>query len=492
MYDVFMVEFLGSASQNAAALDRYNEVKAEINTIAGHRNALDGRVVDIAIWLLANNDWQGSGLSKPEQFLAFRCAMSPATARKYVRIAERATELPESIDALRRGELCLDQLMPIVRRVPAWADSQVLRLSKKLTVGQINAVITKYDFERSGPPRSDSPSADSDEASDPVAATIPHDDETRPTEDGAGREPSSPPPPPPVPKDRCWMGVGDDGRWRLNIETSRELGMTIDAAIDEARDRLFRESGNTISDAEALADVAARSLDTTDDAARRDRYRTYVHLNTDQRVTDHLGAPLPDSVTKHITCNGLVTPVFHANGIPMSVGRTQRIVPNRTRRTVLLRDGGCRVPGCGSTRHLEIHHVRHWSDGGTTDTWNLVALCEHHHRMHHHGRLSITGNADAVSLTFTNAHGMNMANDGPRPEPPGGPPPAPAGEFAPPLCERLDMDYVTFVHPERLAYRAEQAAVNHERTRAAEAKQAEFRRIRAAQRIALIEQNPHR
>ncbi|MFN2504352.1 MAG: HNH endonuclease [Acidimicrobiales bacterium] len=41
-----------------------------------------------------------------------------------------------------------------------------------------------------------------------------------------------------------------------------------------------------------------------------------------------------------------------------------------------------------------MHHLRHWEDGGTTDTENLLALCAHHHRLHHRGGLGMAGNAD--------------------------------------------------------------------------------------------------
>lgn len=454
-----------STTEPAVVLNGLDDVAVEINLLAGHRNALDGRLVDVAIWLLANDDWKGTGLSRPEQFLAFRCGLGPASARRYVQVAERAEELPESIGALRRGELCLDQLMPIVRRVPAWADSQVLRLSKKLTVGQINAVINNYDFERSGPPAErDAPVIDdgaADEAEliatiDAARAGASTENTSTCTSASASTSTSTVPADTErarstMPKDRCWVGVGDDGRWRLHLETSPDVGMVIDAALREARDRAFRSTGNMVSDAEALADVASRSLDAIDDASQRDRFRINLHVRTDGVTTDELGATLPDVVARHISCDGLVSPVFTEHGAPLSVGRSQRIVPDRTRRIVLLRDGGCRVPGCGATRHLEVHHIIHWSNSGPTDTWNLVALCGHHHRMHHRGRLGVAGNADiADGLIITNEHGIDMHHDGLRPEPVTGPPPAPAGEYQPPRCERLDMDYVSFIHPERL------------------------------------------
>ena len=70
--------------------------------------------------------------------------------------------------------------------------------------------------------------------------------------------------------------------------------------------------------------------------------------------------------------------------MPFSIGRTQHIVPDRTRRIIQRRDRGCRVPGCDS-RFVEIHHIVHWNQGGPTDTWNLVSLCPRHHTLHHQG-----------------------------------------------------------------------------------------------------------
>ncbi|MGK0312043.1 MAG: putative restriction endonuclease, partial [Ilumatobacter sp.] len=40
-----------------------------------------------------------------------------------------------------------------------------------------------------------------------------------------------------------------------------------------------------------------------------------------------------------------------------------------------------------------MHHLIHWEHGGGTDTDNLLLVCSKHHRMHHRGRLDITGNA---------------------------------------------------------------------------------------------------
>ena len=90
----------------------------------------------------------------------------------------------------------------------------------------------------------------------------------------------------------------------------------------------------------------------------------------------HLGCcdlcRLPDEVRDRLLCDTDAQPVWERDGIPFSVGRTQRIVPERTRRIIEHRDRGCRVPGCNNHRYVEVHHIVHWLEGGPTDTANLI------------------------------------------------------------------------------------------------------------------------
>ena len=128
------------------------------------------------------------------------------------------------------------------------------------------------------------------------------------------------------------------------------------------------------------------------------------------------------------------------------MGRAFRTVPDRTRITIEERDRGCRVPGCDRSRWLHVHHIRHWEDGGTTDTVNVIALRQHHHRLHHRGRLGITGNADDPDgVVFTDERGRTVVGCG-RPIPPGDRP-VPPGSWAHPSGERLDMRWVQFNEP---------------------------------------------
>jgi hypothetical protein len=114
-----------------------------------------------------------------------------------------------------------------------------------------------------------------------------------------------------------------------------------------------------------LRELTERSLDSITDPARRDRCRINVHIDTD-------GWRLLDAIRQYITCDGLITPTFLAGGVPVSVGRSQRIIPERTRHIVQLRDGGCRVHSCTQDKFIEVHHIIHWEYDGATDTWNLT------------------------------------------------------------------------------------------------------------------------
>ena len=69
-------------------------------------------------------------------------------------------------------------------------------------------------------------------------------------------------------------------------------------------------------------------------------------------------------------------------------------IPAPTRRKVFVRDKfQCAVPDCRSCRFLAIHHIIPRSEGGGHQLWQLLLLCDGHHKMLHDGVLSIRGRA---------------------------------------------------------------------------------------------------
>jgi hypothetical protein len=434
---------------------------AALNDVAGHLNAQHARLVDLAIAMLADESlWVGEGAHTPELFLAWRTGLAPQRARQIVAIARRANELPHSLDAFRRGELAVDQIAAIAQRAPWWTDSEVCDLAKLLTVGQLRRTLAQYPFpDIPGPDGEDpAPEPDANDATPDTGTDAAGNTEPPPADsaaagpDGNGDDgddtTSLGDPDGSAATGHLWWGIGDDGVFRLHLNCDPLTGMTIDAALRNARDHLIQQGHRNVSDLDAFAEMAQRSLDNTDTPARRERFRINIHLRTNGTCSDDHNATIPDAIRRYITCDGLITPVFIDDSIPISVGRTQRMIPLRTRRLVILRDQGCRIPGCTVTHHIEVHHIVHWEDDGPTDTWNLIALCPRHHRMHHRGELGITGNADHTDgVTFTNRHGRPLDTTGARPQPPGAPPTTPDGVYEHPLGERLDPRWLYFNPP---------------------------------------------
>ena len=125
-----------------------SDADIEISVVAGHLNALHGRLVNTATELLADPSlWQGDGMWTLEAYLSWRAGVSRSTASKVVDIARRADEFPDCVATLCRGELSLDQVAPVVRHAPGWADTQMAGLATRLTVPQISKVARTYVWE---------------------------------------------------------------------------------------------------------------------------------------------------------------------------------------------------------------------------------------------------------------------------------------------------------------------------------------------------------
>ena len=85
--------------------------------------------------------------------------------------------------------------------------------------------------------------------------------------------------------------------------------------------------------------------------------------------------------------------------------QSTQATPEPVRRLMWQRDHGpCKVPGCGASRYLDLHHLQWRTNGGDHRPINLILLCGAHHRAHHDGKLRIDGDSPD-RLLFTHADG---------------------------------------------------------------------------------------
>ena len=408
-----------------------------VASLAADLHDAHARLVDFVATVLTEGSWQAAGLRSPEHWLMLRAGLSRGQAAAVILLARRAQELPATAAALREGRISLDQAAVVARHTPAAFDATVAEFAQHATVTQLQRSVTRYDFTLQ-------PDTVDDRGRGLPGELQPDEGSQEDAASTTGVKPA------PVEPAHLSMGLDTDGRFRLRYDAPAEVGALVEAALAEAKDHLFHTLSHDpanregvsegvseeekralngdvlhpdrcctaggkplVTWADALTVLATRSLDAattttgshaspgsggSGGAARRARsarYRVQVHLDTDGGWLT--GRPrLPQPVVDGLTCDGTLTPVWETDGHPVNVGRAQRVVPHRTRILVLDRDRGCRYPGCGTTRNLEIHHLQHWRDGGPTDTTNLLGLCPFHHDGHHRGEFTITGDRKSV------------------------------------------------------------------------------------------------
>jgi Domain of unknown function (DUF222) len=154
--------------------------------------------------------------------------------------------------------------------------------------------------------------------------------------------------------------------------------------------------------ADALVALVERALEgEANTAGVRDRHEVVLHVDAlvlsddaDGRCELADGPALAPETVRRLACDAsLVTVVDGPDGTPLDVGRKTRRIPPRLRRAVLARDGVCVFPGCDRPI-TEIHHRKHWANGGRTDLDTLDGHCKYDHRLLHEGGWSMQRHDD--------------------------------------------------------------------------------------------------
>ena len=201
--------------------------------------------------------------------------------------------------------------------------------------------------------------------------------------------------------------------------------------------------------ADALVRMASEAADSLDaelarTGRRGERNKVVLHHDVDPEGRFgpgqlHLGPVVPDAVARFLACDAEVMVASYRAGQLIGIHPTERTVSRALRRALERRDQGCTHPLCTQRRFLQVHHLRHWEDGGLTVPRNLICLCPVHHREHHQGELTIEGDPEQGTLRFLDRWGRPI-------EPPGTGSPDPVrvdepSPFQPPYGERLSSQW---------------------------------------------------
>jgi hypothetical protein len=199
---------------------------------------------------------------------------------------------------------------------------------------------------------------------------------------------------------RLSLAKHGDGALGIRGELDAVGGEKLQAAL-EALVQAGRCKGDTRSRAQQLADALVQLADNALASGDLPICRTvkpHVVITVDgEDLADpdpNLGAAatgfgdlLSSAKARWLACDAQITRlVVDPDGLPLDVGRTQRVVPPHMRRAVEQRDKHCVFAGCGAPTHwCDVHHLLEWILGGETSLKNSALLCERHHTKVHHG-----------------------------------------------------------------------------------------------------------
>ena len=378
----------------------------ELAELTGQRNAIDGRIVEIVAEVDRDELWGVTGARSVAALVAWKMGSSSTNAATIATVARRLAEFPRCAQGMREGRLSLDQVGVIAGRAGQGSDEHYATLAGVATVGQLRTAVRLEPRPEPEPDGGPAPRASITKTTDEQFS--------------------------------CWR-----------IKLGHLEAATFDAALASHRDALITEwkrdhdNGERRSDqrpplpsaVEAFMRLVEAGWDAEVVRRPHGQHTTVVmHLDVKERAAQlHLGPLLTEPERRLLTCDASCEVWFERDGQPIGAGRATRLINRRLRRALEHRDRTCAVPGCGATRGLHAHHIRHWEDGGATELDNLVLLCPYHHRLHHRGVITITGPAHQLSVTDSAGRALSpgsLARPPTRPPPAVAPCPGPTGERA--------------------------------------------------------------
>jgi hypothetical protein len=115
--------------------------------------------------------------------------------------------------------------------------------------------------------------------------------------------------------------------------------------------------------------------------------RVAAPTNGETGVSVIAGPRVGPQILEEILCNGVVEVVGVADDGKLFDLGSSKTIPDKIRRFVLARDGGCTIEGHHSRYRLQVHHINPRARGGDHDPNHLTTVCWfcHHISIHREG-----------------------------------------------------------------------------------------------------------
>ena len=322
---------------------------------AAHLHAATCRFLALVAEFDRREGWAEWGCCSCAQWLSWRCGVGPRAGREQVRVARALAELPMVQAAFGRGELSYSKVRALCRMATPATEAGLVATALHATASQLEAVAGHYRRAQA------------------------LQDEKEVFE-----------------RRYLHWGWADDGSLELRCRLPAADGAIVLAAIEALTAPAAKPAPGEAGVAASIDPIDHRRADALVALAQGAGVTAelVVHVEddvlagtqADGRCHTEAGQPVGTEAARRMACDGSVRHLVDDGfGKTLDVGRRTRAVSAALRRALRARDGGCVFPGCGETRWVDAHHVRHWAEGGATALENLVELCGRHHRLLHEG-----------------------------------------------------------------------------------------------------------
>ena len=318
-----------------------------------------------------------------QAWLRWKCNFSPAAAAGRVAVARELASLPLATAAFADGDFSYPHAAMIARtaeklgdKMEANAETILVTAAKELDPGRFRVVTLKLQHFMD-------PDSVREEANES--------------------------------HERRFLSLSQtlDGVFYLNGRLDSEGGAILQTALNALGGPPTAEDRRTPRQrrADLLVELARQQLDggnLPEVGGQRPHLAVTVSLAT---LSNEAGSPaaelewaqpIPAETARRLACDAAVTPIFLGSESDQPrADKTTRVISGSQRKALVVRDKGCRFPGCDRpTDWTDAHHLKHWADGGKTAMDNLVLLCRRHHRkVHEEGwQLGITADGDIAAI----------------------------------------------------------------------------------------------
>jgi hypothetical protein len=120
------------------------------------------------------------------------------------------------------------------------------------------------------------------------------------------------------------------------------------------------------------------------------------------------GDRIPADVLRVLAENAILRRIVDAGNTIIDLGDKVRFATDAQFQALMMRDGGCRFPGCSiPAAWCEIDHLSPVSEGGLSDLANMALLCSFHHHLKHSRGVQVIGDAHDFQLRLPNGTVIN-------------------------------------------------------------------------------------